>query len=68
MCPSCASHRQPKPTRAVWEKELNSPAGFELLPDLDNVPLESGSPILVQSDHSWSYHQHHLQMSASVGE
>jgi len=50
MCPSCASHRQPKPTRAVWEKELDSPAGFELLPDLDNVPLESGSPILVQSE------------------
>ena len=45
-CPSCASHRQPKPTRAVWEKELDSPAGYELLPDLHAVPLETGSPIL----------------------
>ncbi len=48
MCPSCATHRQPKATRAVWEKELDSPADFELFPDLHTVPLESGAPIKEQ--------------------
>jgi len=46
MCPSCAGHRKPKPTRAVWEKELDSPAGYELLPDLHSLPLETGAPFV----------------------
>lgn len=46
LCPQCSSHRLlPQRCRAAWEKELSSPTTFELLPDLEHLPADAGSPL-----------------------
>lgn len=45
-CPNCTVFRQPKRSRAEWEKEGVIPTPLELLADLPDLPQEAHPPLL----------------------